>query len=71
MSIIDLATSPDFDCSALVVCLDRDIGQKSLPALIRDLAWVGFKLMTLEGLAGGGKGSSTLSSKWVFVAMEL
>jgi hypothetical protein len=72
MSIIDLASSPDFDCSALVVCLDRDIGSKSLPALIRDLGWVGFNLMTLEAVAGGGgKGFPTLSSKWVFVTMEL
>lgn len=72
MSIIELASSPHFDCSTLVVCLDRAIGQKSLQTLIRDLGWVGFNLVTLDAWAGGvGKGSSTLSSKWILVAMEL
>ncbi|KAI9782664.1 MAG: hypothetical protein M1816_001735 [Peltula sp. TS41687] len=73
MSIIELATSSHFDCSALVVCLDRSIGQKSLRTLIRDLGWVGFDLVTLDAWSmGGSKGpDGSLSSEWVFVAMEL
>lgn len=44
MALIELA-SECFNCDRLILCLERN--GEGLQALIRDLGWVGFELVTL------------------------
>ncbi|KAI9826191.1 MAG: hypothetical protein M1826_006706 [Phylliscum demangeonii] len=68
MSIIELASSPLFECSGLVLGLDRSLPQPEVQTLMRDLGWVGFSLVTL---AAWTQGPAPLSSKWLFMAMDM
>jgi len=67
MALIELADTV-FECSQVVICLDRDTDPEDSAALMKSLRWVGFELVTL-GMWAGHK--SVTSDKWVFLGMEL
>ena len=68
MALMELACSPSFKCSQLVVCLDRYLPSSELQSFIRDFGWVGFELTTL---ASWSKGSETTSARWVVLSLEV
>ncbi|KZF20103.1 hypothetical protein L228DRAFT_285477 [Xylona heveae TC161] len=68
MALIELAATPSFDCSNLIICLDRQIDRTELQALIRDLGWVGFELTTLDRWAGC---PDVTSQRWLLLEMEV
>jgi hypothetical protein len=67
MALIELAATP-FECSQLVICLDRRTDPEESRALMKSLRWVGFELVTLEMWAGN---RTPASDKWLFLGMEL
>lgn len=74
MALIELASSPSFNCTELVVALERGSGggeaEDSDPsrALLRDLGWVGFELVTLGRWVGKVE---VTSERWLFMGMEV
>ena len=68
MALIECADSPSFQCSQLVIFLDRSITPADMSRLIRDLGWVGFELTTLGPWADL---DDETSEKWLVLAMEL
>lgn len=68
MSLLELASGNDFDCSQLVVCLDRTANQEDIKDLTRDLGWVGFELTMLDQWADR---SACTSDRWLLLEMEL
>ena len=68
MALLELAGTPEFDCSQLVVCLDRSLEEEKEKSLMRDLGWVGFKLVTLGTLVDT---EGIHSTKWLFLTMEV
>ncbi|KAK4954082.1 hypothetical protein LTR28_006327 [Elasticomyces elasticus] len=68
MALLELSGSSDFDCSRLVVCLDRSSDTEDLKDLTRDLGWVGFELTTLEDWAGQ---KNCISDTWLFLAIDV
>jgi hypothetical protein len=67
MALIELAAT-SFDCSQLVICLDRATEPEESRALMKSLRWVGFELITLDLW---GKQRRPASNKWLFLGMEL
>lgn len=67
MAMIELADST-FACSKVVVCLDRAISGEDGQALMKNLQWVGFELITLDAWSGK---VDTTSNKWLFLSMEV
>ncbi len=68
MALIELATSTNFNCERLVICLDRSLEPEERNSLMRDLGWVGFTAVTLHEWADG---KDVVSPRWMFLAMEL
>ncbi|KAI9878720.1 MAG: hypothetical protein M1830_010680 [Pleopsidium flavum] len=68
MALIELASDSIPNCTGLIACLNRSIGPGELTRLMRDLGWVGFKLVTLDRWS---KGQEATSKAWVFLGMEL
>lgn len=68
MALIELAGTPYFDCSTLVVCLDRTSGSGELKNLIRDLGWVGFEMTTLDRWSNQ---RDVTSEQWLFLGMDV
>ncbi len=69
MALLELATAPDMNCSSLAICLDRSLTATQIQGMVRDLAWVGFKPVTLDQWTNGRK--NVISSEWLFLAMEV
>lgn len=67
MAMIELASEP-FDCSQIVICLDRSVEPEEKATLLKSLRWVGFDLINLDMWA---KGPIAASDKWLFLGMEL
>ena len=67
MALLELDTGEGLECSQLVVCLDRKGESEAVADLTRDLGWVGFELLTLEGWTDG---SLYTSDQWLFLGME-
>jgi Ornithine decarboxylase antizyme len=67
MALIELAATP-FECSQVVICLDRGTEPEESRALMKSLRWVGFELVTLEMWA---RHRTAASDKWLFLGMEL
>ena len=67
MALIELAATP-FECSQVVICLDRKADLEESKALMKSLRWVGFELITLEIWSQQGM---LTSDKWLFLGMEL
>lgn len=71
MAIIDLA-SDTLDCAQAVVCLDRSIFAEDSKALLKNLKWVGFDLITLDSwIKPQSKKMVLPSTEWLFLGMEL
>jgi len=68
MALLELCSIPAFDCSSLVVCLDRNMEAGMVKDMTRDLGWVGFEPITLAQWALRG---DLLSDKWLFLAMDV
>jgi len=68
MALLELCDIPSFDCSQLVVCLDRHAEPHAMSALSRDLGWVGFSLTTLDDWT---KGDEITSDSWIFMGMDV
>lgn len=80
MSLLELASSDHFDCTELVVGIERPAAEV-LPAnseeaeraetfkdLNRSLAWVGFELTMLEAWAGS---EGCISDHYIFLSMDI
>ena len=67
MALLELCDLPDFQCSQLVVCLERDLDNDLLKSVKRDLGWVGFEPLTLADWTAGDE---ILSDRWVFLSMD-
>lgn len=68
MALIELAEQPSFECSELIICIDRFIASPDVEGIVRDLGWVGFELITLAPWNNGEEDSST---EWLMLAMEV
>ena len=69
MTLMELATAL-FNCSQVIVCLDRSIEGAGLGKLIRNFGWVGFGLTTLDGWGGGVVQGDLISDRWIFLSMD-
>lgn len=67
VALIELAEGP-FECSHIVVCIDRAITEEERKPLMNGLQWAGFSLTTLDHFTGG---MDVTSSKWLFMGMEV
>lgn len=67
MALIELAAAP-FECTQVVICLDRATKAEESRALMKSLRWVGFELVTLETWANQ---RNVTSSTWLFLGMGL
>lgn len=68
MSLLELSSGDDFECSKLVVCVDRAAEGEDVKDLTRDLGWVGFELTTLDEWSNT---PACISKKWLFLEMEV
>ncbi|KAI9776716.1 MAG: hypothetical protein M1835_005446 [Candelina submexicana] len=68
IALLELASTPAFDCPQLVVCLDRSLEEEKEKSFMRDLGWVGFQLVTLSSLLNT---KEVLSDSWLFLTMEV
>ncbi|KAK5115784.1 hypothetical protein LTR62_000873 [Meristemomyces frigidus] len=64
MALLELASSESFDCSQLVVCVDRGTDGED----VKDLGWVGFELTMLDEWAGE---KGCISESWVYLKMDV
>jgi len=67
MALLEFASYKSLGCSKLVVCLSRSIDPTESKNIMRDLGWVGFELVTLAQWTG----TTTTSSEWLFLSIEL
>lgn len=67
MALLELCAVDYFDCSRLVVSIDRHTEQKSLETLSKDLGWIGFQLTTLREFTEEG---DVISNEWLFMEMD-
>ena len=68
MALLELASTDDFECSQLVICVDREAGEEEVKDVSRDLGWVGFHLMTLDAWK---EADQTISNRWLFLEMDV
>lgn len=68
MALLELCSLDELGCTELVICLDRDMETADLKSLMKDLGWVGFSPTTLIDWA---QSQEIISSKWVFLAMDV
>ena len=68
MALIELASSPHFGCSSLIVCVDRGLSPSQTQSLVRDLGWVGFSAITLKDWSNG---MEMVSPRWLFLTLEV
>ncbi|KAF2495227.1 hypothetical protein BU16DRAFT_561516 [Lophium mytilinum] len=68
MALLELCDIPSFECSQLVVCLDRHTESHAMSTLSRDLGWVGFSLTTLDEWTNGDE---ITSDSWIFMGMDV
>lgn len=68
MALLELASAKGFECSRLVICVDRTAGNEEAEDVTRDLGWVGFELLMLDAWAGE---SGCISDRWLFLGMDV
>jgi hypothetical protein len=68
MALLELCSLDELCCTELVICLDRDMEPADLKSLMKDLGWVGFTPTTLIDWV---QDQEIISSKWVFLAMDI
>ncbi|KAK4574226.1 hypothetical protein LTR86_001987 [Recurvomyces mirabilis] len=64
MALLELASNDSFECSQLVVCVDRSANGED----VKDLGWVGFELAMLDDWAGV---KGCISDSWVYLKMDV
>lgn len=67
MALLELASSEAFECSKLVICVDRTADQEDVKDLHRDLGWVGFELIMLDEWAGE---EGCLGDRWILLGID-
>lgn len=70
MTLMELASGHAFECSQLVVGVDRLASAEEIKDTVRDLGWVGFELMMLDAWAGRAELACT-SDRWLFLGIDL
>ena len=68
MALLELCSLDELGCTELVICLDREMETADLRSLMKDLGWVGFSPTTLIDWV---QHEEIISSKWVFLAMDI
>lgn len=68
MALLELASSDGFDCSQLIVAVDRTADEEGVKDTTRDLGWVGFELMMLDQWSGD---RACISDRWIFLGMDV
>ena len=68
MALLELASADGFECSRLVLCVDRTAGNEEVEDVTRDLGWVGFELMMLDAWTDE---SGCISDRWLFFGMDV
>ncbi|KAK5138003.1 hypothetical protein LTR08_005800 [Meristemomyces frigidus] len=68
MALLELASSDSFECSQLVVGVDRTANDEDVKDTTRDLGWVGFELIMLDEWSGD---RGCTSDRWIFTAMDV
>jgi hypothetical protein len=68
MALLELCEVPEFNCSRLIVSLDRHTDPRAMDALTKDLGWIGFQLATLDDFT---QGDEITSDKWLFMDMDV
>jgi hypothetical protein len=68
MALLELCSLDELGCTALVICLDRDMDSVDLKSLMKGLGWVGFSPTTLIDWV---QDQEIISSKWVFLAIDV
>ncbi|EME81487.1 uncharacterized protein MYCFIDRAFT_140215, partial [Pseudocercospora fijiensis CIRAD86] len=68
MSLLELASSDHFDCTDIVICIDRSADSEDFKDLMRSLNWVGFELTMLEAWTGS---EGCISDRYVFLGMDV
>ncbi|EME42180.1 hypothetical protein DOTSEDRAFT_73113 [Dothistroma septosporum NZE10] len=69
MSLLELSTSDHFDCTQLVICVDRTACPSDVQDLNKSLGWVGFELSTLDDWSRSS--TSCISDRYIFLGMDL
>ncbi|KAK4670701.1 uncharacterized protein QC763_213630 [Podospora pseudopauciseta] len=67
VALIELADGP-LGCSHMVIAIERCIQEEDAKPLTKGLQWAGFSLTTLDFWSSG---YDVISSKWLFMGMEL
>jgi len=67
MALLELCNVSDFDCTRLVVCLDRILRSTDVKGLMRDLGWVGFEPLTL---ADWTDSENIVSDRWIYLGID-
>ena len=68
MELLELCHTPEFDCSEVIICLDRSLLQGESRGVVRDFGWVGFKPTTLSDWTDAGE---IVSDCWFFLSMKV
>ncbi|CAK3906426.1 ornithine decarboxylase antizyme like [Lecanosticta acicola] len=69
MSLLELASSDHFDCSQLIICVDRTADEEEVQDLTKSLGWVGFELSMLEDWTPAAEGC--ISDQYIFLGMDV
>ncbi|KAK3058363.1 hypothetical protein LTR09_001441 [Extremus antarcticus] len=67
MALLELASTTEFDCGRLVICLDRTTDAETMDDVSRGLSWAGCELMTLDHWAGE---KNCISDRWLFLEID-
>ncbi|KAL9095390.1 MAG: hypothetical protein Q9165_002261 [Trypethelium subeluteriae] len=67
IALLELCEDSNFDCSRLLVAVDRSIAPPESERLNRDLGWVGFRPITLQAWAS----ESVISKEWLFLGVDV
>ncbi|KAK8227134.1 ornithine decarboxylase antizyme-domain-containing protein [Phyllosticta capitalensis] len=68
ISLIELCSLLEFDCTRLNICLDRAAAPDDMKGLMKDLGWIGFEPVTL---AEWTDKPPIVSDMWLFLGMEV
>lgn len=70
IALFELASTTNFDCSQIVLCVPRSQDRCELECA-RNLGWCGFNLTTLEPWIPPGSYRCTTSKRWLFLSAEV
>ena len=68
MALLELASSDEFECSQIVICVDREADQEEVEDVTKGLNWAGFELMMLDAWA---EANPCISCRWLFLGMDV